>query len=108
MPDARPPFIRNVIHPSKIIMNTQFSIILEGDWPTPSWEHEITNIDINEKDFIISIQYLGSRRAGVGLQAIKSFTIDFNITLKQSGDWKLIIKGKNENWESQILVHEYD
>ena len=82
-----------------------FIISLKADWPTPSWEHmeTIINIDNDKKEVIIS--YLGLRRPGVALQVIKSFAVDLEVTIKEKGEWVIIIKSRSENWESNIIVN---
>ncbi len=105
MTDGRPPFIRNISHVGTIKSKVPFKIAMKADWPTPSWEHMDTSINIDKDKKEVYISYLGLRRAGVALQMIKSFDVEFEIILKEKGLWNLVIKGRNENWESSIMVN---
>ena len=102
---CRPPFVKNVEHQKQVKVNMPIKLILEADWPTPSWYHEFTEIGINEEEKIIIIEYLGSRNPGVAMQVIQSFKTEIDLTIPSSGSWKIIVKGRAENWESQIFVN---
>ena len=85
-------------------MNHPFIVSLEADWPTPSWDHEKTDIVVNNSKKMITINYLGDRRPGVALQALKSFKVDITLTFPEKGEWQIIVVGKTENLDSQVLV----
>jgi hypothetical protein len=93
-----------VEHLFSVKSGTSLIIRLTADWPTPSWEHVDTKIEIfkNEKQVIIS--YLGLRRAGVALQQITSFKTNIDVIFPKRGEWNLTIKGRSEDWESEIEV----
>lgn len=101
---GKPPFIIKVNHDREIPKDTLFTISLDGEWPTPSWTHENTSIDLNNDENIATISYLGTRRPGVAMQVIKSFTVDFDLKLPTKAKWKIIVKGRSEDWESVINV----
>ncbi len=100
----RPPFISGATHDKKCLLKETFHITLNAYWPTPSWEHEKTEINISEKDKTVTIKYLGERRPGVALTVVKSFTVDFEVKFPSTGVWTIIIVGKNEDWESKVNV----
>ena len=100
----RPPFVKNVMHDKKATMNHPFVVSLEADWPTPSWDYEKTDIVVNNDKKLITISYLGDRRPGVALQALKSFKVDIKVTFPEKGEWQIVIVGKTENWDSKVLV----
>ena len=77
---------------------------MKADWPTHSWEHVDTSIQIMENKKIVLISYLGLRRAGVALQHITSFETSFEIKLTSKGEWLITVLGRSENWESTIEV----
>lgn len=101
---GKPPFVKNVSHEREVAKDASFQITLKADWPTPSWSHEITDINIDNENSTVIINYLGTRRPGVAMQAIKSFTADFDVKLSEKGEWTLIVKGRSEDWESSIKV----
>ena len=67
---GKPPFVKNVDHDKEVSRNISVRITLSADWPTPSWSHERTDIDIDESSSTVTISYLGSRRPGVAMQAL--------------------------------------
>ncbi|MHA2092716.1 MAG: hypothetical protein ACW98K_17865 [Candidatus Kariarchaeaceae archaeon] len=101
---GKPPFVKNVDHDIEISHNTPIRITLNADWPTPSWSHEKTDIDIDESSSTVIISYLGSRRPGVAMQALKSFSAEFEVKLPSKGQWTLVVRGRSEDWESRIKV----
>ncbi len=101
---GKPPFVKNVDHDSEVSRNVPVRITLIADWPTPSWSHEKTDIDIDESSSTVVISYLGSRRPGVAMQALKSFSAEFEVKLPSKGQWKLVVRGRSEDWESRIKV----
>ncbi|OLS24967.1 MAG: hypothetical protein HeimC2_20220 [Candidatus Heimdallarchaeota archaeon LC_2] len=105
MTGGRPPFIRNISHVGTIKAKVPFIISLKADWPTPSWEHMDTIVSIDNEKKEVNVSYLGLRRPGVALQVIKSFNVDLEVTLKEKGEWAIIIKSRSENWESNIIVN---
>jgi len=102
--DGKPPFVKLVTHEREAKENIPFKIQLEADWPTPSWIHQNTQVEINKEKSEMIIWYLGTRRPGVALQEVKDFTVELSVEFPNKGLWKLTVMGKNENWESQITV----
>lgn len=102
--EAKPPFIRSVEHNFSVKTGETLAITLKADWPTPSWEHMDTTINISTEERTVTISYLGLRRAGVALQQIKSFEVVFDLILHTPGEWSLTVLGRSENWESVIEV----
>ena len=105
MTGGRPPFIRDISHVGTIKSKVPFIVSLKADWPTPSWELMETIINIDSENKEVNISYLGLRRPGVALQVIKSFKVELEVTIKEKGEWLLIIKSRSENWESNIIVN---
>ncbi len=101
---GKPPFVKSVNHEREVAKDSSFKITLNAEWPTPSWSHENTDINIDNANSTVIINYLGTRRPGVAMQAIKSFTAGFDVKLSQKGEWTLIVKGRSEDWESSIKV----
>jgi len=102
--EGKPAFVRNVKHIITEKSNTPIQIYIKADWPTPSWEHVDTSIQILENERKIVISYLGLRRAGVALQQITTFETSVEIILISKGEWSIIVTGRNENWESTIEI----
>ena len=100
----KPPFVKNVIHEDYASVEIPFIVSLEADWPTPSWDHENTEIIFERDKKKVMISYLGDRRPGVALQALKSFQVQFEINFPEKGEWLLVIQGKSENWEGSVIV----
>ncbi|MHA2248765.1 MAG: hypothetical protein ACXAD7_00315 [Candidatus Kariarchaeaceae archaeon] len=101
---GKPPFVKDVSHDREVPKDSPFAVTLVADWPTPSWSHETTSIDINKEENVVTISYLGTRRPGVAMQALKSFTTEFKLSLPTKTNWTLIVKGRSEDWESRITV----
>ena len=104
MTEGKPAFVRNVKHIITEKSNTPIQIFIKADWPTPSWEHVDTSIQILENERKVVISYLGLRRAGVALQQITTFETSVEIILISKGEWLIIVTGRNENWESTIEI----
>lgn len=102
--EGRPAFIRNVEHLISEKSGKPIQIFIKADWPTPSWEHIDTLIQILENDKKVVISYLGLRRAGVALQQVTSFETSVEVILISKGEWSIIVTGRNENWESTIEI----
>lgn len=102
--EGKPAFIRNVEHIFSEKSRTPIQILIKADWPTPSWEHIDTSIQILENEKKVVISYLGLRRAGVALQQVTSFETSVEIILISKGEWSIIVTGRNENWESAIEI----
>lgn len=105
MTEGKPPFIRNVTHVFSEKSLAPIEVFMKADWPSPSWEHVDTMIQILEDEKTVTISYLGLRRAGVALQQITSFETYFEVTLISKGKWTIIVLGRNENWESTIQIN---
>lgn len=92
---SQPPFVTDIIITEPVIAGTPSPIVLQGQWPTPAWDHVDTVIDVNEEKQQISISYLGKAGSGMAIQVIDPFEDTVMVNIPHAGNWTIKFKGRS-------------
>lgn len=101
---SSPPFIKSINCPAKVRAGESFTIEVNAEWPNPSWKHVDTKIKVDENSRTIVVDYLGRRGPGMALMVIKPFQFTENLVVPSPGKWKIIVRGRSGDSETEILA----